>query len=283
MGMTLHLASVTPAEGAEEGGAPIINGAPIYHAWCPDDNFIGVHSGRELSMIESEGSRTTAPVTEKGMGFRVPAFDDDAEHMYFVVPSTKGVSLMRALFQGTQATAVAEFPAGVVVMPRPGSTDVSVAVASVPETGAFERLAIVEREGTERGSIKGPFVAAFWSPQGDRVALIVSMFTGDGRHALQIREADGKLVATSEPFFPSADFQVMLSFYDQYTHSHSVWARDGRSVVVAGRRESDSVPMTLGDSVDSWAMRFSVDEPAPFELIAPANLAFFRPRQIRVI
>jgi len=283
MGLTLHLSDLSLPAGDEDGGAPIINGAPIFHTWCPDDNFVGVHSGSELSVIEADSSRITAPVTDKAIGFRAPAFDDAAEYMYFVVPSTSGVSLMRALFQGTQATAIADFPTGVAVMARPMSTDISVAVTATPETGAFDRLVVLTLEGEERGSIDCPFVAAFWSPQGDRVALVVPMFTGDGRHSLQIRDSEGKLVSASEPFFISPHLQMMLGFFDQYANSHSIWSRDGAEVVITGRPAGDSVPATLGDAVQSWAMRFKVAEPAPLELVAPADLAFFRPRRITVV
>jgi hypothetical protein len=283
MGLTLHIADLSSFEADSEGGAPIINGAPIFHTWCPDDNFVGVHSGKEMSVIESDGSRATALVSDKGIGFRAPAFDDDAEHMYFAVPSTGGVSLMRALFQGTEAKAIAEFPAGVVLMPRPGSTDISVAVAALPETGAFDRLLILTRDGEQRSSIECPFVAAFWSPQGDQLALFVPMFTGDGRHAVQIRDSEGRLVSATEPFLISPDLQIMLGFFDQFSHSHSIWSRDGTEVVIAGRPAGDSIPATLGARAETLAMRFKVSEPAPLELLEPASLAFYRPRQIAVV
>jgi TolB protein len=259
---------------------PIINGNPLFLAWCPDNNFLGVHAGEELSVIEVAGSRTTASVAQGAVGFRTPAFSDDGDVMAYAVPAEPGVAIMRAHFQGTGGREVHRFAGGVALAFRPGSRVLTVAVTHQPETGSFDELWSLDL-GSDPSPVtplaRGPFVGYFWAPTGDRVALFIPAQTGDGRYAVQLIDHAGAPVAMSEAIIPSADYRLMLGFFDQYAQSHHVWSPDGRALLLSGRMAGDGVSSSFGDAVGDYVLLWPAERGAPLERVTPGEMAFFPP------
>ncbi|MGI8927727.1 MAG: hypothetical protein ACR2HN_13945 [Tepidiformaceae bacterium] len=259
---------------------PIITGAPLFHSWCGDNNFIAVHAGRELAVVEVEGSRTTASVADPAVGFRAPAYSDDAEILAYAVAVEGGVAVMRALFQGTGSREIRRFAGGVALAFRPQTCELSVAVTRRPDTGTFDELwqmDLSQHPSHEALAWTGPFVSFAWSPEGSRLALIVPAQSGDGRYRLQTLHPDGRYSAATEPFLPSQDFRTAIGFFDQYNQSHNLWSPDGSHIVVSGRLANDSVSPSFGDPEGDFAMVWEVAPRSPFATLAPAELAFFPP------
>lgn len=135
---------------------PIINDAPIFHAWCTDNNFVAIHHGNELNVVEVQGSRSTAIVSDQAVGFRTPAYSDDADVLCYAVPSEPGVAIMRALFQGTGSQKVCTFPGGAALSFRPGTRHLAVAVTKTPQSGNFDELWLVDlADGREESVTRG--------------------------------------------------------------------------------------------------------------------------------
>jgi len=280
-GLTLFLSDVAGAFVSD----PIINGAPIFFSWCPDNNFLGVHAGDELAVVEVQGSRTTASVAPHSLGFRTPAFSDDGNVMAYAVPSQPGVAVMRAHFQGTGAREVHRFPGGVALAFRPGTLELTVALTLDPSSGQFDELwslDLANEPATANLMRRGPFVAFFWAPGGDRLAKVVPAQTGDGRFSARLIDPAGQLLGASEAFVPSQDFRTVLGFFDQFSKSHHLWSPDGQAFLMAGRLAGgDMVSQAFGDPVGDCILLWPAERGAPIEVVAPGDVGFFPPPPAR--
>jgi len=275
-GLTLFLSEVNGAFTSD----PIINGAPLFLAWCTDNNFLGVHAGEELAVVEVEGSRTTANVAHRALGFRTPAFSDDANIMAYALPAEPGVAIMRALFQGMNGREVHRFDGGVALGFRPGTEQLTAAVPRRPDTGTFDELWSLDlAHDLPPVSLlaRGPFVAFFWAPSGDRVALVVPAQTGDGRYAVKVCDPEGRVVAVSEAVVPSPDYRLILGFFDQYMQSHHLWSADGQHFLLTGRLATDGASGSFGDPDGDYVMLWTPVSGEPMQLVTPGDAGFFRP------
>jgi Tol biopolymer transport system component len=276
-GMTLFLSHREGLFGPDA----VINAGPLFSAWCTDNNFLAVHAGEELSVIEIDGSRTTAEVAPRTAGYRTPAYSDDAEVLaYARIDESGSVQLIRAKFQGTGSEPVCAFPGGVALAFRPGTQLLTVAVARDPETGGFDELWLVDlstEDYPKRKIHSGQFVSFLWSPPGERLAVVVPSYGGDGRYAVRILEPDGSPVATSEAFQPSEDYRIYLAFFDQYVNSHSLWSPDGCSLLIGGRVATDSVSPAFGDPDGDYVFIWTPLSGMPMRLIRPGGIGFYPP------
>ena len=280
-GLTLFLGDVDGALSAD----PIINGAPLFIAWCTDDNFLAVHSGTELAVVETQGSKMTAEVAKRAVGFRTPVFSDDAEILAYAVSSEPGVAVMRAHFQGTGGREVRRFAGGVALAFRPGTQELSVAVARETETGAFDELwafDLSQEPAPARRVTRGPFVAFFWAPTGDKLVTIVPTQSGDGRYAARALTPDGAFLAATDGVVPSQDYRMLLGFFDQYSQSHHLWSPDGERFLLAGRLAGDAVSSSFGEPIGDMVLAWRVAKGEPLEVVAPGDVGFFPPARQRI-
>ncbi len=109
-------------------------------------------------------------------------------------------------------------------------------------------------------------VAHFWSPQSDRVAYIVVTrqpetqqgMRSNGRlrleqaaGALKWRVLDVKTSATREiaSFAPTQAMIYLLTFFDQFARSHSLWSPDGRYITYGASDEAGKDSVMLVNTV----------------------------------
>lgn len=236
---------------------PIATGAPLFSAWAPDSRRVIVHAGAELLMLDTDdGTRTV--LHAEAAGFRVPAVSRSGR-ICFATPAGGTARIMSCLLDDPDPVVAGEFPGGVALAFRPGGDDeLSVSVMRDPEGGLFGELWLVPAVpgGAPRRLVRSLFAAASWSPRGDRVALVVPGYTGDGRYAIHIHNAEGAFLAATEPLVPSEEFRMMLAFFDQYALSHPAWSPDGATFAVAGRIATDGVSASFGDARNAvyvWA------------------------------
>jgi hypothetical protein len=271
----LHLSDAGGAYSSDR----IATGAPLFHSWSPDGKHIGIHAGADLSLF-TLASRSTRAVASDAIGFRVPVFAQG--HLFFARPAPPGVSLMALPAHGEGVGIEWEagrFGGGVVLQAVPGG--VSVAMTREPDTGSFHELWVVQINGFEAAPpelvAKGPFVAALWSPEGDRVALVIPTQMGDARYSVQVRGRDGSFLAASEGFVPSQDFRTYLGFFDQYALSHHLWAPDGSALVLTGRLAGDGISWSFADRQLDYVWYWAAQRGTPLQLVCSGDAAFFPP------
>jgi len=277
-GMALFLSDIDGKFGPDA----VINAAPLFSAWCTDNNFLAVHAGEELAVVEIDGSRTTAEVHPRALGFRTPAYSDDAEVLAYAVPAPgDGVIIMRALFQGTGSEEVCRFPGGVALAFQPGSQWLTVAVAKDAESGGFDELWTVNLTDPSYPKLqlfRGQFISFLWAPTGERLVVVVPSYSGDGSYAARCLAPDGTPQGATEAFTPSDDMRIYLAFFDQYTNSHALWSPDGHQFLIGGTIGTDRVSASFGDPVGDYVYRWDVTENSPLKALSPGSIAFFPPR-----
>lgn len=255
----------------------IATGAPLFSAWSPDSRYVAIHAGAELSLYD-RATRTARAITSNAVGFRTPAFA--AARLVFTRPSPPGVVLLAAAVDDPDdVREVARFDGGTVLQPVGGHADqVSVCLTREPDSGNFDELLLVSIPGGEVERVaKGPFSAALWSPDGRQAAVVIPTQTGDGRYAIQVYARSGRYTAACEAFVPSQDFRMYLGFFDQYAHSHRLWAPDGSAFALAGRLPGDAIAWSFADRHDDYVWYWPTRPGEPLRRLGTGDCAFFSP------
>jgi hypothetical protein len=231
-------------------------------------------------VVETEGSRVTAGVSERSLGFRTPAYSDDAECLAYAIPGEPGVAVMRALFQGTGSREVRRFAGGTALAFRPGTQVLTVAVTRDPESGAFTELWLVDladEEAPARRIYNSAFVSFIWAPNGEQLLLATPLQTGDGRYQFVAMDSLGEFLAGTEAIIPSVDLRTYLGFFDQYSTSHHLWAPDSSMVALCGRVPGDGPSSSFGDPEGDYVFTWRPEKRAPLERVTAGEAAFFAP------
>jgi TolB protein len=103
----------------------------------------------------------------------------------------------------------------------------------LPRNGSQEPLVIEDN-----------VLAYFWAPNGKKLAYVTPSERGGSLRWLVLEVDTGKRLPLVD-FLPSRDQMTMLEFYDQYSHSHSVWSPDSRYLVFSGRVEEGETMASL--------------------------------------
>lgn len=254
----------------------VLHGAPIFSSWSVDSRYLACHAGLLLQIIDAATGVVVRTVSNEASGFRVAACGPHGTLAYGV-PRDGSVHLRVSYFENEAERDLGAFNGGLALAFRPGQLELAAGVTRSPQTGAFDELWVIDIESGRRRLIsRGPYVAFYWSPGGDCLALVAPSQTGDGRHYVRLISIDGAQLAATEAFVPSGDFRVALGFFDQYGLSQPVWT-DGGTLVLAGRRVDDSVHATLGDPTGDVVFRWRAGRGEPLELVCAGQLAVGRP------
>lgn len=127
---------------------------------------------------------------------------------------------------------------------------------------------------------KGPYVAAWWSPAGDRLVVVVPTQMGDGRYALHSVDPQGRRTGATLGLVPSEDTRIALGFFDQYFQSHCPWSPDGRYVGISGRIVDDAVSSSFGDPAGDGLLLWGAGPGEPLHHLGEGGyVSFPRPAQ----
>ncbi|GBD23148.1 hypothetical protein HRbin29_00803 [bacterium HR29] len=271
-GLTLFLA-------AEEGEArPLVVGAPLFPAWSPDGRWLLVHHEANLDLFDRVAGTRRTIAGGNAAGFRTPAFSDDNALMAYAVVRESRVEIWCGP-PGDRgaAEAWARFDGSVAFSFLPGSRTLLVAAASSPEQSFFDRLLRVDEDGVRAVLYRGPLQAFFPAPDGRRVTVVVPGHSPDGRLVVHLRDAwDGRLLAVSDWFLPSAGQATVFAFFDQFQRSHRLWPPDSACFAVCGFLLGDGLSPLLGDG-QPHLLWWTGERGVPWVAGPAAELAFFPP------
>lgn len=259
----------------------LTGGTPIFPAWSPDGSYLVLHHGPGLTIAERESGRQAA-LSSNATGFRAPAISPDGSTVVFAEAQGDGTAVFAADWRAGSRREIGRFPGGVALSFRPGTSQVSVAVTTGAEAGVFHGLYAVDAtEGGEpRTLVKGALLGYWWSPQGDRLAVLVPAYTGDGRYQLRFHAPDGRFLRAMEPITLSPDTRTMVSFFDQFQLSHRPWSHDGRWFAFGGRLLTDGIPASFADGqLDSVFLADAIDG-GPWVRAGAGFAGFFPPREV---
>ncbi|MCE2405762.1 MAG: PD40 domain-containing protein [Dehalococcoidia bacterium] len=232
----------------EEGGDPVglIDGAPLYYTWAPDSRSLLIHRGVELfvSRAGADGFGRPERLGAVGGAFFAPAISRDGRTLAFAVQGGE---------EGALFTVDASTPSGAAEgMPVPGARrvlpvepftafkwsptrdEVAVADRFDGRRALFDRLSIANQDGSgHRVLVDESLMAFFWSPNGDRIAYVT--WNQESRtFSWKYVDRDGGEPVKLIEFLPSEDFETLISFFDQYGYSSSIWSPDSSQIVFSG-------------------------------------------------
>ncbi len=226
---------------SDEEADAVAVGAPLYYHWVPGSSSLAVHSGDRVTLQEPKLGGEQTSVAVDAFDFRAPAVSPDGSQVaysdirgevqgIFLAPTAPGSSEPPSLLVETDGmTAFAWAPDGLTL---------AVAEQSRTGTPVFDRLSLVSLDGSGRSTlVEEQFLAFFWSPQGDRIAWIAIDPSSRAMDLVVSSVDSGQAAGEARRLFrfsPTGEFFIMLSFFDQYAYSHSIWAPDGSALVISG-------------------------------------------------
>ncbi|MFQ6027650.1 MAG: TolB family protein [Dehalococcoidia bacterium] len=256
--------------------AVLETGAPLYFNWSGDGNSLLIHVGAEVKLLQKPFDGAKGQVLASAGGFRVAALSPEGNQLAYPEADPTGGQLMVAsVAQPRDPQAALEIGANSAILWSPQGGDLAVADQTNPNSLIFERLRLVSADGSgERTLVEEPLIAFYWSPDGQKLAW-VALDTSSRVFEWKVIGRDGSGQQDLFRFQPTSEVLTMLSFFDQYAHSHSPWSPDSSHLVVAGTREP--VSERRNGHTPTGAQVFVVDvtgTQSPRE-IASGTLAFW--------
>ena len=241
-GLTLF---VRDLESNEEPGAVAV-GAPLYYHWSADSGRLAVHSGDRVVVQEPtpEGEETRVEVD--AIAFRTPALSPTGSQVAFagIGGGRRGVFLGSTASGGPPPKMLMESEGITAFSWAPDGSALAVAEQLRLNVPVFDRLSLVTADGSETSTlVDEQLVAFFWSPQGDQIAWIGIEPLSRSMELSVSPVQGGKSAGEARHLFsfsPTGEMFALLSFFDQYAYSHSLWAPDGSALVVTGDDGAES-------------------------------------------
>ncbi|WP_322795307.1 hypothetical protein [Tepidiforma sp.] len=233
-------------EVGKSASSVLLGGAPLFMDWSPVSDLLAIHHGETLSLCALPGGELRQ-LSANARGFRDPAFTADGQWLAWAEAEDNGVSLRALHLPSGHRVSGPRFEAPVAFLPGRSPTGVSVAVATPGESTVFAEVGTWQPGFEEyRVLFRGHHLAGWWSPTGERLAVLSPTFSGDGRFQVRFFDADGAPGCALEPIVLSADTRTAVSFFDQFGRSHSPWSTDGRWFTIGGRVATDGLHASYG-------------------------------------
>lgn len=243
-GISLHLAEINSDDTVEDRILSEGNGS-LYYSWAPSgEAMLWNRNATDVLVydvaMDEEGDRidiTPGPFQAPGWSttdrFLYARVDRDAEEIALTVTDDSGDADITSFVNGTFFN---WSPLGDKVAFTTGVELPLNSVRVIDEDGGNE----------QRFSEVPNVVAFFWSPDGNKLAIVGAEQTGATEQTVSTRrqqatvrlvwyvaDIDSGEVTRLSTFFATPEQSYLLSFFDQYAQSHRVWSPDSRHIVYA--------------------------------------------------
>lgn len=232
-GLSLFVWDGTPGNPA----ALVDRGAPLYYQWSKDASSMALHIGPDVTLAKPPAGDGPRQTIGSAVGFRVPAISPDGASLAYVAVSDASSGLyISSVDDLSQARKIMDVGPVSAFLWSPDGTHLLVGDQPNPRVPFFDRLILVPVGDGPLTTLSTEGVLAFyWAPTGDKLAW-VAVNSAQQEMEWVVSSKDGSDVKRLFSFKPSGEVFIMLSFFDQYAHSHSPWSPDGKSLVVAGSK-----------------------------------------------
>ncbi len=240
----LSLFSSIPEQGRNV--TKVAGQGPLYYSWARDSSSILIHRETELLIARLDGDGIGSPraVGDTGMRFSTPAFSPDASKIVYVaedggrnglyIAETNSIMSNEVGLQQFDAPPIMDVGQSSAFLWSPTGDEIAVVDSVDSTTTGYDRLTIINSDGSSRRElVNEPLFAFFWSPDGS--IIMYAAFDAD-RNTLTWKYVDrsGEKTVSLAEFVPSTEFLTMITFFDQYAYSHSIWSPDGSKIVFSG-------------------------------------------------
>lgn len=232
-------------------------GTPFYYSWSPAGDSLLIHRNNRLLQYYSVQSTDVDTAFEGDLGsFLSPSWSPVDDRILFATRADEMTRItviddeqQRDLVDGIQGIVSFSWsPDGEYIAYRVANRDAISAVYVVDaETG----------DTIARSNVSG-IISFFWSPDSEKIAYITlsnppgtfdinnetvghvtyltQLVDGFAWNILNIEDSSNLLSAS---FIPTISMQYLLTNFDQFAQSHSIWSPDSRYLVYSERGGSD--------------------------------------------
>ena len=222
--------------GQNRGAETVSIGAPLYYAWAPDSRSLLIHGGQDLFLYHVDRGGIPGFLNlPSSLAFRVPDWSPDGRLLAFVGEAEGSRTLMIARADGSRLRSLSPAPNQSSFAWSPRGDLIALGSSSTPAGGLYDGVRLIDATtGRSRALVDGPVLAFFWSPSGDRLAVVG--LDSSARHlSLDVVDTASGESRTVAEFLPSQDLQFLFTFFDQYKASHLLWSPDGTQLAFSGR------------------------------------------------
>jgi TolB protein len=254
---------------------PIADGASLSVAWSPDSQSLLVRAGAELSRVDVGTGELPALLANSASLQSSPAWSPDGEVIAFVATGRGGSFLFLARPTGAGRRAIARVAGAARFSWSPMGERLALGQSLEETEGMLQELRVVDAVSGDAVTVhRGPVLAFFWSPGGDRLAYVTPREDGAALkwHVLEVVPiAIGTQEVALSDFEPTGEELVRLAFFDQYAVSHSPWSPDGRWLMFAGTLSGESA------DADPQVYLMEASAASPPKSVAQGRLAVWEP------
>ena len=219
----------------------IDSGVPLFYQWSQNAEVLALHMGSEMILATPLSLNPYRKSFQTGGNFRAPAISPDGSIVAYVDRTIEGTGLYFApIADLSKAEKIMDLGWSSALMWSPDGSHIAVADQSIARTKFYDKLVLISPDsGVVTSLVSEKSVANiwafYWAPTSDKLAW-VSVNGVNQELEIIISPTDGSGIKNIFDFRPSAETFIMMSFFDQYAHSHSLWSPDGQSLVVTGSK-----------------------------------------------
>lgn len=276
---------------AQASQRKVAQGTAVYSGWSPDSQQLLIHSSTTaadsaLTLVAAKDTQAQpAAIKVTPSLFRSPAFSADGSRLAFAVTNsqTGNEDIYLQDKAGKDAGKLDAGGKGVSFNWSPVDSRLAFSSALASSQGLYKgiSLAEVDPKATATTALKANLLvnediaAFFWSPDGKKLAYVTLNEAGD-MLVWKVYDLDTKKSTTLTEWFPSDIWGQLLSFFDQYAQSNSVWSPDSKSLVFAGLSKEDFAAISQSSSDNATPMVYvlPIDGSKP-QPVAFGSLAFW--------
>ena len=237
--------------GSHAGEVPkgIAIGAPLYINWAPDGSAILIHQDAGLYIMTVDENTIGIPssIGTGSISFNSPTWSPDSQQ-FAHVESINGKTSIVITNMDEIATneIVAEGDNRVGLGWSPDGKNIAIARST---RTSFHTLSIYDvNSGEERILYEGKIRSFWWSPDGNKLAVIEDSLTIDFAHKWSIVDVESGDVTPLVTQVTSDEFLFVQVFFDQYADSHNIWSPDSSKILITGTvLDVDEVVSSIGD------------------------------------
>ncbi len=272
----VELSTIDSGDGRLRG---IEQGTPLFFSWAPDGRRILTHVGLStVSVVEVDGGKTT--LAETGARFPAPQWSDDGTVLVFGIgtpPRSGGIAafltqtdsqeIVVAEPDGSILDRIESFRGSATFELSPAGDRLAYSITADRKVFNFGPLLVRTLDGGETETVsRNPVVSYQWDPTGSRL-LFMQATEGADHPSFRWVVWDGEDNRVFAPVSPSLGYATdYLPFWDQYSHSHSLWAPDGSAF---------AYPSLDGDGESAiWVQTLTSDTPVR---VSDGDVVFWSP------
>jgi TolB protein len=282
-GLALRLA---PADGSEDARV-LGRGAPFYWSWSPDAQEMLTHVGgaRRLSedaylaILSNQPESKPDVLADAPANFQAPAWSPDGSRLLYASEDENGEQALYVRQRESGAVKKLVNVSGFVEF-NWSSDSQRIAYQQIddPRIAPLGHTFIMNSDGSEWRQVSRDLTAAFfWSPDGQRLAILVpsleeeepSAHTGGlaaplaQEQQLQFRwwlvDMPSGELQPLVAFRPTRSFLFILPYFDQYAQSIRLWSPDSRYLVYSHQESAQQAGIWVVDTEGEEAPRRLAD------------------------